>query len=292
MVSMPYKIKTVSEMTGIPKNTLIAWERRYGQPAPERTPSGYRVYSDDDVALLGRIQELRAQGYRISEALDLVGHDPPRTKPSASGLDGIREALLEALLRYDLNQAEALSRAVLTVPYASRIDELLLPMVQEVGHRWQVGTVSVVQEHLVSGWARERLLAMMRSQEPRGPGAPEAVCATLPGERHEFGLLGAAFHLAQAGFRVVYLGCDVPLAQLRAVLVDRRPDVMALSAVLERPDVDLLTRAGELADCLPKGRILVGGRAAEALISTHPRVLIRTTAKDTPRKISGSAARG
>ena len=49
---MRYRMKTVSELTGIPRNTLVAWERRYGLPEPERLANGYRLYSDADVELL------------------------------------------------------------------------------------------------------------------------------------------------------------------------------------------------------------------------------------------------
>ena len=63
---MGYRIKTVSEITGIPKNTLVAWERRYGILEPERLPNGYRQYSDTDIATLQQLKSAMAEGLKIA----------------------------------------------------------------------------------------------------------------------------------------------------------------------------------------------------------------------------------
>ena len=62
-----YRIQSVAEMTGVSAATLRAWERRYGVPTPSRTASAYRLYGDEDVALVAQRPE--AQGYRAVMAL-------------------------------------------------------------------------------------------------------------------------------------------------------------------------------------------------------------------------------
>ena len=47
-----YRIRAVAELTGVSTATLRAWERRYGVPTPSRTASAYRLYGDEDVALV------------------------------------------------------------------------------------------------------------------------------------------------------------------------------------------------------------------------------------------------
>jgi DNA-binding transcriptional MerR regulator len=69
---MSYRIRTVVEITGIPRNTLLAWERRYGIPEPGRTEGGHRVYREEDLQLLVRLQKLLDQGLRIGEAVALL----------------------------------------------------------------------------------------------------------------------------------------------------------------------------------------------------------------------------
>jgi MerR family transcriptional regulator, light-induced transcriptional regulator len=62
-------IKDVAERTGLAAGTIRMWEQRYGMPAPERTPGGYRMYSDDDVELLRRALVLRERGLSVGAAL-------------------------------------------------------------------------------------------------------------------------------------------------------------------------------------------------------------------------------
>ena len=69
---MGYRIKTVSELTGISRATLLAWERRYGVVSPDRQDNGYREYSDEDVACLQSIRRLKDQGYKVSEAIAII----------------------------------------------------------------------------------------------------------------------------------------------------------------------------------------------------------------------------
>ena len=69
---MKFQIKTVARMTGIPRNTLLAWERRYSAVEPARAPNGYRLYTESDVDLLRTIKTLTINGFKVSEALELV----------------------------------------------------------------------------------------------------------------------------------------------------------------------------------------------------------------------------
>ena len=69
---MDYQVKAVSQLTGIPRNTNLAWERRYGLLDPARTPEGFRIYSEDDVQLIERTKELIAKGYRVGQAVQLL----------------------------------------------------------------------------------------------------------------------------------------------------------------------------------------------------------------------------
>src|SRR4051812_30625886 len=62
-------ISDVAQRTGLAPGTIRMWEQRYGFPDPGRTPSGYRRYSEEDVAVLIRATDLREQGLSVSAAL-------------------------------------------------------------------------------------------------------------------------------------------------------------------------------------------------------------------------------
>lgn len=212
-------------------------------------------------------------GYRISEAAERVKRRtelvPPQGSQFAQAVEGMalfRAQILDALLSFDRGSAERITRRLVTVSFEVMLDEIYLPILHETGARWESGQVSVVQEHFVSAWCRERILVMARSLEPGAPTAPEAICATPEGEHHEFGLLGAAFRLASRGYRLLYLGTNVPTDQLLALVKERQPALVALSIVLEREDLDIVAYGEQiLAQLGPGGRVLIGGRAADAL---------------------------
>lgn len=83
MTSGKYRIQAVADMTGIPAATLRAWERRYGVPAPERTESSYRLYSDTDVDLIRRLRELCDGGMAPAEAARVVRRSEPQEEETA-----------------------------------------------------------------------------------------------------------------------------------------------------------------------------------------------------------------
>jgi DICT domain-containing protein len=63
-------IKDVAERTGLAPGTIRMWEQRYGVPEPQRTGSGYRIYTVEDVELLRRAVAFRSRGLSVPAALD------------------------------------------------------------------------------------------------------------------------------------------------------------------------------------------------------------------------------
>lgn len=110
-----YRINWVAEQTGIAESTLRAWERRYGVPEPDRTPSGYRIYSVDDVKKVQRMRELCEGGMSPNEAAQAVsaGVEEQRTR----GVDSAGEVRLSEVIgpqHLDLSGAVSL-HGVLTL---------------------------------------------------------------------------------------------------------------------------------------------------------------------------------
>jgi DICT domain-containing protein len=79
-------IKDVAERTGLAAQTIRMWEQRYGYPEPSRTPSGYRVYSDEDVEMLRRVVAFRRRGLSVPAALERArSWGGPSDRPSIYG---------------------------------------------------------------------------------------------------------------------------------------------------------------------------------------------------------------
>jgi DICT domain-containing protein len=79
-------IKDVAERTGLAPGTIRMWEQRYGVPEPQRTVSGYRIYTVEDVELLRRAVAFRSRGLSVPAALDRARtFTGPTDRPSIYG---------------------------------------------------------------------------------------------------------------------------------------------------------------------------------------------------------------
>jgi DNA-binding transcriptional MerR regulator len=268
---MSYRIKRVAKITGINPATLRAWERRYNLIAPGRTDSGYRLYSDDDVAMLSRIKQFTAEGLTIGEAIARVRRSLSPLAPDAQApeLSDVRVQLRDALLRFDRAGALAGYERLAHLAPDRRAEDVLLPVMRDIGELWKDGTAVIAQEHFASAFVREKLAAMIAELDSGvGPG-PEGVCAGAPGEMHEFGLMACALQLAAGGWKVLYLGIDVPLEETARVVSERRSALVCTSLVLRRGPGECAEIAAELRRTVPRETAVVVGGAGVAP-ETHP----------------------
>src|SRR5690349_6709662 len=69
-----YRIHRVAKLTGLSKDVIRVWERRYGVVQPLRGANRYRLYTDEDVVLLRYLKAELETGQSIGE-LVAQGHD-------------------------------------------------------------------------------------------------------------------------------------------------------------------------------------------------------------------------
>jgi DNA-binding transcriptional MerR regulator/methylmalonyl-CoA mutase cobalamin-binding subunit len=263
---MSYRIKRVAQVTGINPATLRAWERRYHLIEPGRTDAGYRLYSDEDVAMLSRIRQLTAEGLTIGEAIARVRRASAPLGPRACEheLADVRAQLRDALLRFDRAGALAAYERLGPLPPARRSEDVLLPVMREIGDLWEEGSAVVAQEHFASAFVREKLAALIAELDSGVAPGPEGVCAGAPGELHEFGLMACALQLAAAGWRVLYLGANVPLDETARVVRERRPALLCTSLVVARAGCECAGLVQELRGMAPRETAVVVGGAGLA----------------------------
>jgi DNA-binding transcriptional MerR regulator len=194
---------------GVSPELLRAWERRYGLVRPTRSPGGYRLYGDQDAARVARMNRALADGLSAAEAARVALAEPVTS--SDTGFDVSRQRLLEAVAAYDESGLQvAFDDALGTFGLETLLEQVILPVLVEVGSQWQAGRLEVSQEHLTSNVLRGRLLSLARLWS-RGAG-PLAVLACLPGEEHDIGLLAFGLVLRSYGWRILFLGADTPVA--------------------------------------------------------------------------------
>lgn len=273
-----YRIHIASEMTGVSEALIRAWERRHGVLKPRRTASGYRAYTQADIEVLKRLKKLTEEGVAIGEAVRLlprikkeakehvVALGTPRKAPRLEQLAHWREDVLLAAQRLDQGAVEAvLDEVMSSLPPVAFCEDFLMPLQREVGARWHDGRATVAEEHLITQAARQRVFTLLH-QAPRRARS-HVVCACLPSEDHELGLMGVALRFRHAGWRVTFLGARTPSEHLVRVVRALAPEVVALSSIIEGTELRAsITRVR--AALGSEARVVVGGAAAERLAST------------------------
>lgn len=276
---MSYNIKTVAELTGIPRNTLLAWERRYSVVSPDREDNGYRLYTDEDVERLKAIKGLVDAGHRVSEAIRLLERDQVPASPGRvgeeEGVEALKAALTDALLAFDRAGADELRRRMTLLPFESLIQDIYLPVMCDIGELWEAGQATVAQEHFASAFVREQLIGMLQNLASGPRGGRRVLCAGLEGEDHELGLLGVAVRMALRGWRVTYLGANLPLEELATVAWEHRPELVCQSVVRPRDKGELLAYGHSLRQrCPPECLVVIGGAGVSGLASNSARGLM------------------
>lgn len=228
---------TLAELTGLSPILLRAWERRHDLLQPERTSGGHRLYTEDDLRVLRRVQELIAQGRSIGEVAALGraaliaagGPVSPRVGASA-GAAGFRDDLVQAAVEIDAARAEhALDDAFAALSPERALIDVVEPAMAEIGERWMQGRCSVAGEHLVAGLTAGRLQRLFDAASALSPAGPLAICACFPDEQHVLGALAVAYWLARRGQRVTWLGAALPFEDLERACERLEPSIVCLS---------------------------------------------------------------
>ena len=260
-----YNTRAVVQRTGVPADTFRAWERRYGLPAPARTAGNQRLYSDRDIATIAWLRDQTRAGLTISQAVRLYQSRGPAGVSSgateaapvsgtatgddsahADSLAVFQQEVVEALVRYDAVAAtRVVEEALALVPVEEVCLRILQPALYEIGNRWERGEIGVSAEHFASGFVVRKLGALFNLSQPehgRGP----ILAACLEGELHDVGLLLTSLFLSRRGFHILYLGPNLPLADLIQAIDRVRPRLVLLSASTPETALDLATAVREL----------------------------------------------
>ncbi len=234
-----YNIKAVVEATGLPAATLRAWERRYGALAPQRTESGYRLYSARDVAILQWLKARVEEGMNISQAIGLLNlkqkaeADREGREPKTEaryGLIGARKTLVQALLSFDERYADRqVEEAFAAYGVEAVTEHIIAPALAEIGEQWHQGNASTAAEHFASNYLRRKMEALINAS-PNVAGTPRVVMGCAPDDWHELGLLSLYLLLRRRGINAIYLGQNVPVMQFIEEMARIRPAMVIISA--------------------------------------------------------------
>jgi MerR family transcriptional regulator, light-induced transcriptional regulator len=269
-----HRIHRVSKLTGLSKDVIRVWERRYGLLQPTRGPNRYRLYTDEDVSLLRYIKTEMNKGESIGD-LAAVGREEllnrvrvKSTPPPISGspFERVLGELTQALEPLDRVTFERrLNGAVAVIPFEEALHGILLPLQERVGELWHQGRIDVAVEHYVTGQVQQKMFSAM-NQLPVAEQGPKVVVGCPNGEAHEVGAQAVAYRCRLRGCRLYYLGANVPIASLARLCTDVRPALVILSIPVVLEQTGAVSLARQLSEEVkPYCHVVAGGNGALAM---------------------------
>lgn len=282
-----FNIKAVSQQTGLPPVTLRAWERRYKILNPQRAENGYRLYSEQDVAVLYWLKDRLDAGLSISLAVaDLrsitrKGMSPEVSlkqnaarpqKIAAHPADYFAQRLHEFLIHHnETAAAEEFESAADSYSLSELFESILVPVLVKIGEDWFHSRITITTEHFASAFIRTRLMTLFQSLSTK-QALSHILVGSAPEELHEIGPLMIAVLLREAGYKVEYLGPDLPLPDLVFYAKEEKPKMIILSATLRESTRELAGFENLLSSIRPKPIFGFGGPA----YLRHPEIIAQT----------------
>lgn len=232
-------IAAVERDTGLSKDTLRVWERRYDFPQPQRDANGERVYPQDQVDKLRLLKRLMDQGHRPGkiaacsmeqlQALGAAGTDGRSGAGAAAPPDETLRAFLHMIKAHRVDDLRRdLARLTVKVGLARFVTEVIAPLTTLVGDGWARGELAIFEEHLYT----ESVQAVLRNaiaSIPHPGDTPRVLLTSVPQEPHGLGLLMAETMFALDGARCISLGVCTPVMEIVRAAVSQKVDLVALS---------------------------------------------------------------
>jgi DNA-binding transcriptional MerR regulator/methylmalonyl-CoA mutase cobalamin-binding subunit len=292
-----FSMKVVAKRTGLSPHVIRVWERRYNAVGPLRSGTGRRLYAEADVERLSLLRAATEAGYSIGQIAHFsdeklrhlnagapnsstrIGEESVATPFAPFGVPSLSptpalsaEEILEQCLQSirELNNS-ALERALLQGLVAlgrnALLENVLVPLMEHVGTGWNQGNLRIAHEHIASAVVRTFLGNL--SQNQVGNSAPLLVVSTPAGQLHEIGALIVTAVAASHGWRVSYLGPNLPAEEIAVVALQSGARAVALSVTYPPNDAEVRSELVKLAQALEnRVALLVGGRIAESYSQT------------------------
>ena len=257
-------IGAVERDTGLSKDTLRMWERRYAFPKPTRDRHGERVYAPGQVEKLHLIKRLMERGYRPGK---IIGQsiEHLRALESDAGTGSSEPEELGVFLKLIRTHQSQDLRSHLSQTMARRglhdfVLETVAPLNVAVGNAWMGGRLAVFEEHLYSELIQNLLRNAIASIQTLD-GTPRVLLTSLPQEQHSIGLLMAEAILAVEGAACIPLGTQTPLTDIVTASRAHHADIVALSFSSSYPEVKAAEGLKQLRLALPAATPLWAGGA-------------------------------
>lgn len=234
--TLSFNISAVERETGLSKDVLRMWERRYGFPVPRRDEHGERQYTPTEVARLRSIKRLMDAGLRPGKIIglpldELKALADARATESADAIaPTLEREVIHLLQTHDaLGLQHTMAQLVMRQGLQKFVLETVTPLNRTVGDAWMRGELQVFEEHLYTEQLQVVLRTAINAFPRQTGGVPRVLLTTFPNEQHGIGLLMVEALLCPEGVQCISLGPQTPIEDVRRAAIAHKVHILALS---------------------------------------------------------------
>ncbi len=271
-----YSIRDLERLSGIKAHTIRIWEKRYGLVEPQRTTTNIRTYCDSELKKLLNISMLNRNGFKISKIARLSpGEITEKVNQIARhnvDAQGQIEGLTIAMIEFDEVMFERiLARSIIQFGFEETIIKIIYPFLVKIGLMWQTGVINPAQEHFIFNLIRQKVLVAMDGQINAENADTRHLLFFLPeGEMHELGILFFAYLAKKRGYKVIYLGQSVPMADIVEMVRFKSFDALITAFVSAINSSSILTYIQALSEKTGNIPLFISGMQVETFTRELP----------------------
>ena len=264
-------INAVERETGISKELLRMWERRYGFPSPERDAQGDRIYPPDQVNKLRVVRRLIDAGFRPGKIVNLGlieleqlvnSHQPTNLQVTTKSPPHLEQELLAVLKSRDpYAVSQYLNHQLIRMGLEAFVLDLMQHANSFVGDAWMRGVIEIYEEHLYTEQVQNIVRNAMSNLRPSSQ-KPRIMLTTAPEEHHTLGIMMVEALLRLDEVDAISFGAQMPIRDIHNAVTRHQVDVVLLSFSASFPSNRAIEFLEELRFRLPLSvAIWTGGGA-------------------------------
>lgn len=224
-----FTIKDIENLTGIKAHTIRIWEQRYSFLNPNRTGTNIRVYSNEELKTVLNIALLNKYGFKISHIAQMNEKELKNKILSLTNSQAQQERIVNEMLNcmidIDFEQFESiLDQHISRLGIEKSITQIIFPFLERVGILWLTSNINPAQEHLITNIIRQKIILGIETVTSIFNSSKLCIVFLPEGEHHELGILFIHYLLKSKGIKVIYLGANVPIADIEYLCKIKSPD--------------------------------------------------------------------
>ncbi len=260
-----YSISDLEKLSGIKSHTIRIWEQRYGILQPKRTDTNIRFYEDDDLQRLLNVALLNRHGFRISKIAEMTKETMAEQVSTVSNfkfdIDAQLDVLTLSVIEMDeLKFGRIFDNHVEQIGFEHTMMEVIYPFLEKLSLLWLTGSIKPVQENFITQLIRNKLIAAIEKEPVAADRNVTKFILYLPkDEQQELSILFMQYLIKRRGFRVVNLGANLALVDLKDACQIHQPEYVftVLSETFNREP--LQRYLSNLQAAVPNSHLLLTG---------------------------------